>query len=328
MSAKGSAAPAPPRARTAPRWRRRRRRSSPRRRRPAPATGAPAGGDQRTWSVKSHPGSPLASSGSKPRAQRVDAVAQAGGLRAVGEHVAEVAAAAGAGDLDAAHAVAEVLVGLDAGRPRPAPRSSASPSRSRTWCRRRTARRPQPPHTYMPVALLWRSSPVNGALGALLAGAPRTARGSARPATRPRTWFDLLDHGRQATAGAPKTGRVRRLVTGGAGVARPGGGSLRPPPLDGPAERTAIVLALALEQQAAGVRRPPRPVPRDRRSWSRRSMSRDGTERCGGRVRAGDRRDHHLDEPLLLRRPHEPPVADGRSLGHAVRRRRSRPSVS
>ena len=44
----------------------------------------------------------------------VDAVAQAGGSRAVGEDVAEVAAAAGAGHFDAAHAEAAVLV-LDDG---------------------------------------------------------------------------------------------------------------------------------------------------------------------------------------------------------------------
>ena len=40
----------------------------------------------------------------------VDAVAQAGGTRAVGEDVAEVPATTGAGDLDAPHAVAPVLV--------------------------------------------------------------------------------------------------------------------------------------------------------------------------------------------------------------------------
>ena len=43
----------------------------------------------------------------------VDAVAQAGGAGTVGEDVAEMAAAAGAGDLDAPHAEAQVLVLLD-----------------------------------------------------------------------------------------------------------------------------------------------------------------------------------------------------------------------
>ena len=45
--------------------------------------------------------------------QRVDAVAQAGRGRAVGEHMAEVAAAPCAGDLGAAHAERLVLVLLD-----------------------------------------------------------------------------------------------------------------------------------------------------------------------------------------------------------------------
>src|SRR6185437_11089611 len=45
----------------------------------------------------------------------VDAVAQAGGARAVGEDVPEVAAAARAGHLDAAHAEAAVFVLLDGG---------------------------------------------------------------------------------------------------------------------------------------------------------------------------------------------------------------------
>ena len=93
--------------------------------------------------------------------QRVDAVAQAGGLRAVGEDVAEVAAAAGAGDLDAAHAVADVLVGGDVGRRRPARRSSASPCPSRTSCRTRTARRRRRRRRTCRCPCCGRSSPVN-----------------------------------------------------------------------------------------------------------------------------------------------------------------------
>jgi len=43
----------------------------------------------------------------------VDAVTQAGGVGAVGEDMTQVAAAAGAGDLDAPHAVAQVFMLLD-----------------------------------------------------------------------------------------------------------------------------------------------------------------------------------------------------------------------
>src|SRR5690606_20743854 len=49
----------------------------------------------------------------KLEAHRVDAIPQAGRLRAVGEDVAEMPAAFCAGDLDAVHAVAEVVVLFD-----------------------------------------------------------------------------------------------------------------------------------------------------------------------------------------------------------------------
>ena len=49
----------------------------------------------------------------KGKRSRVDAVAKAGGLGAVGEDVAEVAAAACTSDLNAAHSVAQVLVLVD-----------------------------------------------------------------------------------------------------------------------------------------------------------------------------------------------------------------------
>ena len=64
----------------------------------------------------------------------VDAVAQAGRVRAVVEHVTEMAAAALAHDLGAAHAEAAVLAQPRCSRPRRARRSSASRCPTRTSC--------------------------------------------------------------------------------------------------------------------------------------------------------------------------------------------------
>src|SRR5688572_15602793 len=50
----------------------------------------------------------------KTQRSRVDAVAQAGGLRSIVEHVAEVGVAVGAGDLGAHHAMRQVTVLVDA----------------------------------------------------------------------------------------------------------------------------------------------------------------------------------------------------------------------
>ena len=49
----------------------------------------------------------------KRERRRVDAVTQAGGVGAVGKHMTKMTAAAGAGDFNAAHAVAQVFMLID-----------------------------------------------------------------------------------------------------------------------------------------------------------------------------------------------------------------------
>ena len=183
---------------------------------------------------------------------------------------------------------------------------------------------PQPAHTYMPVVLVVEQRAGEGPLGALVAAAPRTARGRARPATRPRT--SRPSRPWPSGYGRRTGGRVRQPVRcwcAPAPARRAG------PPAGEAADRTIRSSWRRSSRSTPGVRHRP--------DGAEGPEELTGCDPCPETVRSarvtsgGARRERRVTsgEPLLSRPRTATPLASGRSLRPMPdATRRSRPSAS